>query len=492
MKTFPIILALLLTLVMTASCGILSSPEEVQTSPGRDSADSTSFGTVPVPAPAIAPRPATIPEATKIAAADTQAGSNDDQRMIVRTGNLSIVVDDVSFALDRIARLATTQQGYVVSSQTYRDGERLRGTISIRVPVDQFDIAMRDIASLAIDVPNRTTTAKDVTEEYVDLKAKIQTLEATEAQLLRLMEKATKMEEILAIQRELTTVRTNIEQTKARMIYLERTTSTSVISVQLEQSKLDAKFTASSATIKEGEDVSFRPTVGGGFTPYSYLWDFGDGSTSTETAPTHAYSASGKFTVRLKVTDNRANSVTVERKDLLNVLPGWNVGEVAKGAGDALVGFGRTLLTILIYLGYLAPVWIIIGVAVWWWRRSRRNRGGGGQGPTAPATGADGSPSAGGRGTSAVNPGVSPQSRLVTALLAFFVGIFGAHRFYTGKNGQAAGMLALGVIGLATVQWYFGWVFIAAVVIWGWVDFGLTCGGKLRDGGGRPVVDWAA
>jgi PKD repeat protein len=417
--------------------------------------------------------------------------------MIVRTGNLSIIVDDVSRILERIAQLADSVRGYVVSSQTYRDGDRLRGTISIRVPVEQFDAAMRDIANLAIEVSNRTTSAKDVTEEYVDLKAKLQTLEATEVQLLRLMEKATKMEDILAIQRELTNVRSSIEQTKARTLYLERTSSTSVISVQLEQSKLDAKFTAGSSTVKEGEEVSFKPTTGGGFAPYSYLWSFGDGTTATENSPVHSYTSAGKYTVALKVTDNRANSVTVERKDLITVLPGWSIGEVTKGAGDALAGFGRALLTLVIYLGYLAPVWIIIGVAVWWWRRSRRNKPGGGQGPSAPPVAGSGSNQQTPGSSSPKAPSnmammVSNRSRLVTALLAFFFGLFGAHRFYTGKYGQAAGMLSLGIIGLATVQWYFGWALISGAMIWGLVDFGLTCGGRVRDGNGLPVLNWAA
>jgi PKD repeat protein len=413
--------------------------------------------------------------------------------MIVRTGNLTLIVDDVSRILDRIAQMAAAQNGYVVSSQSYRDGERLRGTISIRVPVEQFDAFMRDIASLAIEVSNRTTSAKDVTEEYVDNKAKLQTLEATEQQLLRLMEKAAKMEDILAIQRELTNVRSSIEQTKARVIYLERTTSTSVISIQLEQSKLDAKFTPNSSTVKEGEEIVFKPTVGGGFTPYSYLWNFGDGATATESAPTHTYTSAGTYTVSLKVTDNKANSVTVERKDLITILPGWSIGEITGGAGSALAGFGRALLTLVIYLAYLAPVWIIIGVAVWWWRRSRRNRGGGGQGPGAPATGAPQgqTPSANPQGSPRSAILVSPRSRLVTALLAFFFGLVGAHQFYTGRKGRAAGMLSLGLIGLATVQWYIGWVLIAAAVIWGLVDFGLTCGGLLRDGEGRRITDWA-
>jgi len=80
-------------------------------------------------------------------------------------------------------------------------------------------------------------------KKFVDLTAKLKNLEATEQQLLKIMEKAEKVEDILAIQRELTNTRQQIEQTKGRMQYLEQTSATSLIEVSLEQSKLDAKFT---------------------------------------------------------------------------------------------------------------------------------------------------------------------------------------------------------------------------------------------------------
>ena len=61
-----------------------------------------------------------------------------------------------------------------------------------------------------------------------------------------------------------------------------------------------------------GEEISFRAIVTGGYPPYTYYWDFGDGTSSNETNPSHAYSTEGTYTVTLTVHDNYTAVVTVE------------------------------------------------------------------------------------------------------------------------------------------------------------------------------------
>jgi TM2 domain-containing membrane protein YozV len=95
---------------------------------------------------------------------------------------------------------------------------------------------------------------------------------------------------------------------------------------------------------------------------------------------------------------------------------------------------------------------------------------------------------------------VSPKSRLATTLLAFFIGQFGAHRFYIGKIGTAVTMLALiiigyvllivAVIGPSPVLLAVGYILVTAVGIWAFVDFIIAVIGKMKDKQGNLITKW--
>lgn len=86
--------------------------------------------------------------------------------------------------------------------------------------------------------------------------------------------------------------------------------------------------------------------------------------------------------------------------------------------------------------------------------------------------------------------GISPKSRLATTLLAWFLGEFGAHRFYIGKTGSAVVMLILALIGWATVWFLVGIPFLVIVGIWSLVDFIFAVAGKMRDSKGLLIEKW--
>ncbi len=218
MKKVIIALMLVMLLLVSVACAKAPQPE---------------VSVVPAPVPA--PMPAPMPPREEVAyKGDGALPSIEEERMIVRTGDMSLVVDDVVDARDEIALMTERFDGFVVSSRISGEGEEKRGRISIRVPDDKFELALSELRSLAARVKSESTNSQDVTEQYVDLQARLKNAEATENQYLTLLEKAEEVEDILRIYDSLSRVRYEIEHIKGQMQYLERTTSMSLISVNLE------------------------------------------------------------------------------------------------------------------------------------------------------------------------------------------------------------------------------------------------------------------
>jgi len=197
----------------------------------------SSCAAAPVPTPTPRPAPSESYLDGKGHNSDmTVPGGGATERKIVRTGYMTLEVNDITEAMGDIVRIAEELDGYVVSSQKYQD-EKTAGSISIRVPAERFDEALGKLRHLAISVPNESTQSKDVTEEYVDLEARLRNLRATEAQYLILLEKAEMVEEMLKVQEALSRVRGEIEQIEGRMQYLERTSDMALIEISLKQTK---------------------------------------------------------------------------------------------------------------------------------------------------------------------------------------------------------------------------------------------------------------
>ena len=202
---------------------------------------------LPVPTPMPAPSP------PKESADDGGYPSNvpdepTEERKIIKTGYITLEVEDIAESMDKVADMADDMGGYVVSSYKHEYEQRTSGSIRIRVPSQRFEETFERLRQFAIAVPYENTEAVDVTEEYVDLEARLRNLEATEAQYLALLEKAEEVEDMLMVQRELSNVRGEIERIEGRMLYLERTSDMALIEINLQETEgLAAPWSASNA-----------------------------------------------------------------------------------------------------------------------------------------------------------------------------------------------------------------------------------------------------
>ena len=106
------------------------------------------------------------------------------ERLIIRTADMSITAADTEATLNRIAAMADSSGGWVVNSNIYQSSDTYKsGYVTIRVPSEGFQSVLDAIAGLAVEVSGLSTSGQDVTEEYVDLSARLSNLEATAARL---------------------------------------------------------------------------------------------------------------------------------------------------------------------------------------------------------------------------------------------------------------------------------------------------------------------
>ncbi len=162
------------------------------------------------------------------------------ERKIIRNAELNIEVSNPTESQRRIASIAETRGGFVVTSEATQrqDNDKSRPEMTVkvvvRVPAAQFDPAINEIRGAASRVMQEKTTGQDVTEEYIDLEARIRTKQALEAQFLEIMKQAKSVTDALEVQSQLAEVRTEIEQVEGRRRYLENQSSLSTITVNLQ------------------------------------------------------------------------------------------------------------------------------------------------------------------------------------------------------------------------------------------------------------------
>lgn len=153
---------------------------------------------------------------------------------IIKTGSVSMDVKNTQETLESIGELAATYDGFVQSSNTWLNyNDSLAGSITLRVGSEHFEVAMVEIKKLATVVRSESVSGQDVTEEFIDVEARLGTLRAEEAQYLEILKKATTVEEILQVNDYLARVRRDIESSEGRLQYLENRTSLSTITVDM-------------------------------------------------------------------------------------------------------------------------------------------------------------------------------------------------------------------------------------------------------------------
>lgn len=151
--------------------------------------------------------------------------------LIVRTGHLSLEVAVLDEALADAEAAVTAAGGYVAASERSGDGERAAASVTYRIPVERWGTALAALRAVGTKVLAEQTASEEVTSQVADLGARLLNLRATEAALQEIMDKATRIPDILEVQAQLTAVREEIERLTAQQRVLEERAALATLTV---------------------------------------------------------------------------------------------------------------------------------------------------------------------------------------------------------------------------------------------------------------------
>lgn len=187
--------------------------------------------TVKIAAPAAAPAP--------VAGGAKPDGKPEEfpaERKIKFSGTLEIVVKDFDAAKAEVTKVVTAAKGYFAKTDASQGaGKKRTGTFTLKVPAEKFAATVEAFAALGIPVRN-TTDSEDMTEEFVDVQARVKNLKAYEDKLNALLAGPNvRWEESQSLRKEINTVRGDIERAEGRLKVLTALTSLSTITLTLRE-----------------------------------------------------------------------------------------------------------------------------------------------------------------------------------------------------------------------------------------------------------------
>lgn len=180
------------------------------------------------------------------------APSASSDRLVIRDTSLSLQVKDVSKSMTDIEQIVETAGGFLVNSNVAVPEEAATGSISVRVPEESRAEVLTNLRSLAVKVVSEHVSGRDVTDQYEDISAQLDTYVKTQQKFEAILDQAEEVQDILTVQRELVNLQRQIDSLKGRQQYLEQSSRLTLITVYLSTDEFALPFVP---------NESWRPNV---------------------------------------------------------------------------------------------------------------------------------------------------------------------------------------------------------------------------------------
>jgi hypothetical protein len=156
-------------------------------------------------------------------------------RKIIKEGEIIFETANLKETESLITLTVSEMGGYIANDNTFSYENRITHRMTLRVPADKFDQLLKTISESAEKLDRKTISAQDVTEEYIDVEARIKTKKELETRYKELLVKAKTVDDLLAIEKEIGTLRTEIESIEGRLRYLQDRVSLSSLTIEYYQ-----------------------------------------------------------------------------------------------------------------------------------------------------------------------------------------------------------------------------------------------------------------
>ena len=173
--------------------------------------------------------------------------SEDPDRLVITDTSLSLLVNDVAESINDIQSVATSLGGFLVNSHLSKPESAASGSIIVRIPSDKIEEALPAFKDFAVKVVSESVTGRDVTDSYTDLSARLEVLTKTKTKFEQILDQATRVTDLLEVQRELTNLQTQIDNLKGQQKYLEQSAKLSKVIVYLSTDELSLPYAPTNA-----------------------------------------------------------------------------------------------------------------------------------------------------------------------------------------------------------------------------------------------------
>lgn len=181
----------------------------------------------------------------------------DWDKKIIRNAWLNLEIKDFknynSIFRDKVRQVG----GYIAQEQQSETEYKIETTLTIKVPVEQFDNAVQLLINDVNKLNEKRITSEDVTTEFVDTRSRLESKKQVRLRYLDLLKQARNMEEILSVQSEINGIQEEIESASGRIEYMSHSSSFSTIHLTFYQ--------VLNATAKDTDNASFSTKLGAAF-----------------------------------------------------------------------------------------------------------------------------------------------------------------------------------------------------------------------------------